>query len=91
MRYSGLTGEPAFALAVTFLITQQDPAGRFGRLATESAALTQSSTIRPGDLDTRLYLPITVNCLWSLAEAIFDDFTLLNSFPRRPAGASTDE
>lgn len=83
MRYSGLGSLQAFRLGTAFLVDQQESNGRFGRLTKEALALTESGYIAPAEVEARLYLPITVNCLWSLAECTSDDFTLFDSFWRR--------
>jgi hypothetical protein len=87
MIYVGLRGCRAFQLGVEFLMDQQDSQGRFGRLAKEAGALCESGTIDADDVTTRLYLPITVNCLWALAESVYPSFTLVDSLRRYRAEA----
>jgi hypothetical protein len=80
MSYCGFECLPTFNAALEFLVYQQHPSGRFGYLAKEAAALSESGTAPLEEIEERLYLPITVSCLWSLAESAFDGFRLLGAF-----------
>jgi hypothetical protein len=78
MRYAGLINDWAFRLGVVFLIDQQDKQGPFGRLSREAIALADSG-IAQEDVTARLCLPVSVSCVWALAEALHPDFTLMSS------------
>lgn len=88
MRYSGLRMSRAGRLGTLFLMDQQDGQGRFGHLSKEALGLSESGTIVPDELATRLYLPTTVSCLWALAETVYGNFTLMDSFRRYRAQCS---
>jgi hypothetical protein len=80
MRYTtGPNNAWEFRLGVSFLTDQQDKKGRFGWLSREETAVAEAGVIAPEDVTTRLYLPITVSCLWALAESLFAKFTLIGS------------
>jgi hypothetical protein len=78
MTYLNLRGDRAFPTALGFLLAQQQVDGHFGFLAPEIARMR---ALKP-DMDEAfdLYLPLTVSCLWAIAEAMHRDFTLFRSF-----------
>ncbi|MGI0014511.1 MAG: DUF6895 family protein, partial [Nitrososphaera sp.] len=77
MNYLHLREVAAFQTGLNFVIAQQQPDGRFGFLAPEASHIR---SIKP-DLDEilDLYLPLTVSCLWAIAEATDPDFILVSS------------
>ena len=70
MRYAGLANDRVFQLGLLFLLDQQNEQGYFGRLSKEAVAITECGAVSPEDVTARLYLPITVCCLWALAECM---------------------
>jgi hypothetical protein len=81
MRYAGLMNNWAFRLGLSFLINQQDALGKFGGLSwKEAIAITKPDGVNPEDVITRLHLPLTVSCLWALAESLYPHFTLIRAF-----------
>ena len=65
VRYLRLPAADDVGYATDFLLSQQQPDGRFGYYARE---LEQSLPLRHPDRD--LYLPVTVAVLWALAECV---------------------
>ena len=63
----------------TFVARQQRPDGSFGFLGPEQAELDALAAWV--DSDTALYLPMTVQCLWSLAEWYRQDWRLFRDIP----------
>jgi hypothetical protein len=60
-----------FQLGIHYLLGQQRTDGRFGYMGVEAAPLEKS----PGSNTTyRIYLPVTVSCMWALAEALTPRF-----------------
>ena len=83
--YLDLPRTKAIDLAIEFLIDQQQSDGRFGYLAIESAGIARSTELGSVDITSKLYLPITVACLWSLAETLVPRFNLFSSLQRLPS------
>ena len=81
-RYLRLSRTRAVRLAVEFLVDQQQIDGRFGYFAIECERIARSSELNSVDTTSRLYLPVTVACLWSLAESLVPGLNLF-SFPQR--------
>lgn len=77
MNYLHLQGDPAFQMGLNFVLAQQQPDGRFGFLAPEISQLR--STKPQLDEVLELYLPITISCLWAIAEVTNPDFILFRS------------
>lgn len=65
--YLRAQGGRAVRCAVSFLLAQQRPDGRFGYLAMEAGRVRAELNLDP---DAELYLPMTVACLWALAEVL---------------------
>ena len=59
--------------AISFLQAQQQPDGRFGYLAMEASRVEAALGLDP---EVELYLPVTVSCLWALAEVLDAGFRL---------------
>jgi hypothetical protein len=74
MGYLKLRQDRVFREGIDFLLEQQQPAGRFGFLARDLAG--QRAGARR-DAAWALYVPITVCCLWAIAEASNPGFVLL--------------
>lgn len=87
LRYLRLTRTRLARQAITFVADQQQGDGRFGFLAAEIAATTTARGWLPFDAARRLYLPITVSCLWALAETTIPGFTLVSRSPMTAAEA----
>lgn len=77
MNYLHLRGDRAFQMGLNFVLAQQQPDGRFGFLAPEVFHLR--STKPDFDETFDLYLPLTVSCLWAIAEVTDPDFILFSS------------
>jgi hypothetical protein len=77
LRYLRLTRTRVARQAISHIADQQQGDGRFGYLAAEVAAATRAQGWLPFDAGRRLYLPITVSCLWALADATVPRFTLV--------------
>ena len=67
----------AFSTALNFVLMQQQPDGRFGFLGPEASQLRSTKPQFNEEFD--LYLPLTVSCLWAIAETTNPDFILFNS------------
>jgi hypothetical protein len=77
MSYLHLREDMAFQMGLNFILAQQQLDGRFGFLAPEISRLR---SIKPGFDDLfELYLPLTVSCLWAIAEATDPGFILFSS------------
>lgn len=77
MNYLHLCEDIAYKIGHNFVLAQQQLDGRFGFFAPE---ISQLRSIKPRfDEIFDLYLPITVSCLWAIAEATNPDFTLFGS------------
>jgi hypothetical protein len=74
--YLGLSGDAAVELGLGFIAAQQRPDGAFGFFAIESERLLASEG---ADAVLELSLPMTLSCLWTLAEAWRPDFRLFAS------------
>lgn len=80
LRYLRLTPTQTVRDATTFLAGQQQRDGEFGYFS--ARAIVTYEEMKHGceaDLDIGLHLPITVSCLWSLAETTVPGFRLLDS------------
>src|SRR5262249_8823196 len=65
--------------ALDFLLAQQHPTGRFGFFGPE---VMHARRTTPGFEEyVELYLPVTLACLWALAESHTGGFRLLTSMP----------
>ncbi len=62
--YLGLTNDRALRDAQSFLLIQQLPNGQFGQYHAQVGALQEAGL----DECLDLYLPLTVSCVWALAE-----------------------
>ena len=74
--YLRLPRTRAVRLAVNFVVSQQKSDGRFGYFALEIAKLHKN--LGSFDATNQLYLPITISCLWALAETLIPDFNLFS-------------
>ena len=75
MGYLKLRRDPVLREGLDFLLVQQQPDGRFGFLGREVARRRGAGARR--DAVWALYVPITLCCLWALAEASNPRFVLL--------------
>lgn len=85
LRYLRLTRSRTARAAAATVSGQQQPSGKFGYFTGLARAASDDATAR--DLDLGLHLPITVSCLWSLAETTVPGFSVLapaRSHPPRP-------
>jgi hypothetical protein len=91
MRYLRLTRTRAVRAAVTALIGQQQPGGKFGYFTALAGEVSRNQA-QPGstDLDLGLHLPITVSCVWALAETTVPGFSVLDAPRKRSRVASRD-
>lgn len=65
---------------IWMLINHQQSDGRFGYFASESKSLLETKLCRIAtDVDRVLYLPVTVSCLWTLAEFLAPDNRVFNN------------
>jgi hypothetical protein len=76
--YLGARRDRSISCASSFLRAQQQPDGRFGYLAMEAR---QAEVAFGADPVTELYLPITVSCVWALAETLGGGFRLFGPEP----------
>jgi hypothetical protein len=76
--YLGAWRDRSISCASSFLRAQQQPDGRFGYLAMEAR---QAEVAFGADPVTELYLPITVSCVWALAETLGGGFRLFGPEP----------
>jgi len=63
---------------IDFLMNQQQAEGRFGLLSRESEKL-RAVDAGTNVVNSRLYLPVTVSCIWTLAESLEPSFNLFSS------------
>ena len=75
MGYLRLRRDRVFREGLAFLLVQQQPDGRFGFLARDVAR--RRAAARRRDAVHALHLPLTVCCLWAIAEASNPRFVLL--------------
>lgn len=68
IRYLRITGNQALSVAISFLMDQQLVDGRFGHFGIEAAKISELEGKDSSQVANELYLPITVSCLWTLAE-----------------------
>jgi len=87
IRYLRLPRTRAARQATTFVADQQQGDGKFGYLAAETAAIANARGWVPFDAARQLYLPVTVSCLWALAETTIPRFNLVSRAPMAQAGA----
>jgi hypothetical protein len=88
VRYLGLARKRAVRLATCFLMGQQQSDGKFGYFAIEAAEIGKLRDYQEFDAAGRLYLPMTVSCLWSIAETLapgLNLFSLNNPKPSTPS------
>ncbi len=78
MNYLRLSQDKAVEEGLAFVFAQQQPDGRFGFFAPEVSNLRSKGRDLNDLID--LYLPITVSCLWAIAEVTLEGFSLF-SFP----------
>lgn len=77
MSYLHLQEDRAFQMGLNFILAQQQLDGRFGFLGPEISQL-QSANAHFDEI-FQLYLPLTISCLWTIAEATAPGFTLFSS------------
>jgi hypothetical protein len=68
--------------AVRYLESQQQCDGRFGYFAASSAKYTTQADVT---IDTDLFVPITVSCLWTISEMRTPGFRLFGAFSDQPS------
>jgi hypothetical protein len=76
--YLNLPPNRAMRESLDFLVAQQQPDGRFGFLGPDLHKLRSAKAGLNSTWD--VYLPITVSCLWAIAEATNPSFRLYDSF-----------
>ncbi len=77
MNYLHLRDDFAFQMSLNFILAQQQLDGRFGFFAPE---ISQLQSFKPHfDNIFALYLPITLSCLWAIAETTNPHFILFSS------------
>jgi hypothetical protein len=74
--YLGARKDSIAAMAIDFLLAHQLEDGRFGYLEIEAHHLSHNLRQPLFDPCIGLYLPITVTCLWTLAETAIPKFSL---------------
>lgn len=75
IRYLRLRNTREIQQATMFVADQQQGDGKFGYFAVELAAIARARPEAPFDALRQLYLPVTVSCLWSLAETVSPVFS----------------
>lgn len=76
LRYMRVPRNKTLRLAIEFLIDQQRSDGRFGYFAIETDEISSLENHQEFDSIRQLYLPITLSCLWALAETAVPGFRL---------------
>ena len=61
---------------ISYLLTQQRPDGKFGFYVLHNCFGNKADVSTHFNVDLKFYLPITVSCLWSLAEVLLPDFNI---------------
>jgi len=82
MNYLHLKEDKAFRMGLDFVLAQQQPDGRFGFLGPEISRLR--STKQHFNEIFELYLPLTISCLWTVAEATDPNFRLFRDYVKSP-------
>jgi uncharacterized protein DUF6895 len=77
LSYLRLQDDRFLSAGLNFLLAQQQPGGYFGFLAPSMSRLFSTRTDLNGELD--IYLPLTILCLWAVAETVSHDFLLFES------------
>jgi len=72
--YLGSTNEAVIGDAQLFLLLQQQPDGHFGQYDLHAKALGEAGL----DASFDLYLPLTVSCMWALAETAIRRFRVFS-------------
>jgi len=67
LKYCNLTATDSYIQGLNFLIAQNNPEGHFGYFAEESIKIQSKNPKFDCILD--LYLPVTLTCLWTIAES----------------------
>jgi hypothetical protein len=89
--YLGQPADHTLSEAVAFIVNQQRADGRFGYLAVEIEGLRRASGVDAFDASGKVYLPVTVSCVWSLAEATLPGFRLFSGpLEARREGSQTN-
>ena len=68
--YIGTPETPLIRSSRQFLLMQQQRDGRFGYLAKERTAFLEAESVTSAVVEERLDVPISVSCIWALAEAV---------------------
>lgn len=79
MSYLHMKEDTAFQMGLSFICDQQQLAGYFGFLGLEVSKLRMGKVNSSFDEVLDLYLPLTLSCLWTIAEAIPPNFVLFRS------------
>lgn len=80
LHYLRLTRTRAVRMSVNALMGQQQPDGKFGFFTALASEMSHDEGYSdPINLDIGLHLPITVSCLWALAETTSPGFSVLNA------------
>jgi hypothetical protein len=82
MNYLHLKKDKAFQMGLDFVLAQQQLDGRFGLLGPEISRL-RSTKQDFGEI-FELYLPLTISCLWTVAEAADPNFKLFRDYVKSP-------
>jgi hypothetical protein len=77
MRYLGMDKDAWYCTGLEFLLAQQQPDGRFGFFGPEQRILRGDDA--ECDKIPRMYVSVTVACMWTLAEAADRRFCLYHS------------
>ena len=83
IRHACLPMTEEVGMAIDFLKNQQQLDGRFGYFSYEVATMVRSSDGQSIDPAYDLYVPITLSCIWSLAELTLCEFNLFNEVVRQ--------
>lgn len=79
MNYLHMKEDKAFHMGLRFICEQQQIDGYFGFLSLEISKLRAGKVNSSFDEVLDLYLPLTLSCLWTIAEAILPNFVLFRS------------
>jgi hypothetical protein len=84
----GLGGVEGFHACMDFLRLHQRPEGAFGFFGAEERKLREAAP--RVDVETELYLPVTLECVWALAEGLDPGWRLFASLPPAVPGHRMD-
>jgi hypothetical protein len=84
----GLSGAEGFRACMRFLRLHQRPEGAFGFFGAEERKLREAAP--QVSVETELHLPVTLECVWALAEGLDPGWRLFESLPSMVPGPCMD-